>query len=153
MSGSSPPHFVADVMLGRLARWLRALGYDTLYERALDDDALARLARTPGRILLTRDVELTRRRGIRTLLVRDDRVSEQLTQVVSELRLATNAAFSRCIECNAVLQELTRDEAQPLVPPYVAATQTRFRRCPQCGKVYWRGTHWTHMRDLLDQLA
>lgn len=153
MDRSDSPRFLADVMLGRLARWLRALGYDVLYDRSLDDDALARLARAEERILLTRDVELTRRRGIQTMLVRDDRVSEQLKQVVNQLGLATNAAFSRCIECNAVLQELTRDEALPHIPPYVAATQARFRRCPQCGKVYWRGTHWTHMRDFFDQFT
>lgn len=144
--------FVADVMLGRLARWLRALGYDTLYDPTQDDDGLAQIARQEDRVLLTRDVELTRRRGVKAVLIADDRLSSQLRQVVRELGLSTQGAFSRCIECNVELDEMSRGQAQPLVPPYVFETQPRFRRCPRCAKVYWRGTHWTHMQKLLQDL-
>ncbi len=137
-------------MLGRLARWLRVLGYDTLYLPELDDAALARLARAEDRILLTRDRELARRKGLRVLLLQDDQVEQQLRIVVARLGLTANDAFSRCIQCNIMLEEVNREEARPLVPPFVYNTQTRFRRCPQCGRVYWRGTHWAHMVELLE---
>lgn len=149
---SDSPDFIADTMLGRLARWLRALGYDTVYDTALDDDALAQRAQSERRILLTRDVELTRRRGLRAILVRDDRVGHQLRQVVRELGLSTRGAFSRCLACNTLLQDITPQQAEPEVPPYAFKTQTRFRRCPHCGRIYWRGTHWTHMHELLKDL-
>jgi uncharacterized protein with PIN domain len=146
------PRFLADVMLGRLARWLRALGYDTLYEQSLDDTALAELARRENRILLTRDVELTRRRKLRAFLIHDDKVLRQLRQVVSAFDLKNTAAFTRCIECNTELASMERRDAAPLVPPYVFETQLLFRRCPRCGKVYWRGTHWMQMQNVVHGL-
>jgi uncharacterized protein len=146
------PRFLADVMLGRLARWLRALGYDTLYDATFDDAPLADMARQQDRILLTRDVELTRRRKLRVLLIDDDKVMLQLRQVVRAFDLSDTAAFTRCIECNAELQELDYADASTLVPSYVYQIQTRFRRCPHCGKVYWRGTHWTRMHNVLREL-
>ncbi|MGE5138361.1 MAG: Mut7-C RNAse domain-containing protein [Rudaea sp.] len=141
--------FVADAMLGRLARWLRVLGYDTLYSAEADDAALARQSRAEDRILLTRDRELAHRKGILVLWIKSDRVEEQLSQVVSQLGLASEDRFSRCIQCNVVLQELARPQAEGRVPPYVWTTQARFRECPQCRRVYWRGTHWARMEQTL----
>ncbi len=138
-------------MLGRLARWLRALGYDTLYDASWDDAALAEIARTQTRILLTRDVELTRRRGLRFVLIQDDKVLAQLAQVMRELALNDAGAFTRCIECNAELVQADADAIAACVPPYVLKTQTQFKQCPQCGKIYWRGTHWNHMRAVLQE--
>lgn len=146
----SSPRFIADVMLGRLARWLRALGYDTLYSSSMEDAGLARRALAEDRILLTRDVELTRRRGLKTILIIDDEVTRQLRQVVRAQHLSTQAAFTRCINCNTPLAECERAEAERYVPPYVLATQTRFRCCANCGRIYWRGTHWARMRAALD---
>ncbi len=146
----SAPRFVADAMLGRLARWLRALGYDTLYDAEAEDHALVRQALAQDRILLTRDVELARRRGVRIVLIADDRVENQLRQLVATLHLSASGAFSRCVECNTPLVDLPREQARPLVPPYVFVTQPHFRRCPRCGRVYWRGTHWAQMRAALE---
>lgn len=143
------PRFVADVMLGRLARWLRALGYDTLYDASWDDLLLANLARGEERILLTRDVELTRRRGLQFVLIQDDKLVAQLQQLRRELNLHDAGAFTRCIECNAELETATAEQAAAHVPPYVLKTQTRLKRCPRCEKIYWRGTHWNHMRAVL----
>ena len=137
-------------MLGRLARWLRILGYDTLYFSNADDATLARLALADDRILLTRDVELARRRGVRVILISGDQVENQLREIVNVLTLSAGEAFSRCLDCNALLVEFERTQARDLVPPYVFATQTRFRRCAICGKVYWRGTHWAHMLATLE---
>ena len=144
------PRFVVDAMLGRLARWLRVLGYDALYSADAEDSALVRRAMADDRILLTRDVELARRRGVRVLLISDDRVENQLHEVAKSLSLTAREAFSRCLNCNARLVDSDRAQARDLVPPYVFATQTRFRRCPNCGKVYWRGTHWAHMLATLE---
>lgn len=135
------PRFVADVMLGRLARWVRALGYDTLYDAAWNDAQLAEIARREQRVLLTRDVV--------SVLIADDKVMAQLAQLLRELNLDDAGAFTRCIECNAELQATAAAEIAGRVPPYVLTTQTQFKVCPQCGKIYWRGTHWNHMRAAL----
>lgn len=139
-------------MLGRLARWLRALGYDTLYDDSWDDVLLANMARREERVLLTRDVELTRRRGLVFVLIQADGVLAQLTQVVRALNLNDAGAFTRCIECNAELHDAQAETLTLRVPPHVLATQTRFKQCPRCGKIYWRGTHWNHMRDILEKM-
>ena len=144
--------FLADTMLGRLAKWLRLLGYDTAYRPELDDAALARLARVEQRVLLTRDMELTRRRGVPNVLIASDKTTEQLAQVFRELRLHAREAFTRCAECNVRLKAIDRDEAKARVPRYVWETQSRFRACPRCQRVYWRGTHWARILAQLEDL-
>jgi len=145
--------FLADNMLGRLATWLRLLGYDTAYLPHADDHELARVARAEGRVLLTRDVELTRRRGVRSVLIESEQVAAQLEQVFHALRLTAREAFSRCAECNVVLDTVIQESVRDDVPPYVFHTQERFRRCPRCRRVYWRGTHWARMLAQMDDLA
>ncbi len=144
--------FLADTMLGRLAKWLRLIGYDTAYRPDLDDGGLARLARADNRVLLTRDVELTRRRGLKFVLIESDRVSGQLKQVFAELNLHTREAFSRCGECNLPLEPVEKQAVRDRVPPYVYQTQTRFRACPRCQRVYWRGTHWARMISEIEDM-
>ncbi len=147
--------FLADNMLGRLATWLRLLGYDTSYIPHVDDPTLARIARAEDRVLLTRDVELTRRRGLRHLLIESEKVEAQLHQVFRAFDLSAREAFSRCAECNVPLEAIGKESVQLLVPPYVFQTHDRFQRCARCGRIYWRGTHWAHMvaqiEDLDDQ--
>ncbi len=137
--------FLADNMLGRLATWLRLVGYDTAYLPNADDPELARVARAEDRVLLTRDVELTHRRGVRTLLVESEQVEKQLSQVLHTFGLGVRQAFSRCAVCNIPLEPVDKSEVENDIPPYVRTTQDQFRRCPQCRRVYWRGTHWAHM--------
>jgi len=136
-----------DGMLGRLAKWLRLLGYDTAYFPDLDDNELVRLARAQGRVLLTRDRELTRRRGLNCLLVESDRLEEQIQQVISELDLETERPFSRCPVCNTPLQKVEKSLVKERVPPYVFRTQENFSLCPECNRIYWQGTHWDKMRQ------
>ncbi len=145
--------FIADTMLGRLAKWLRLLGYDTLYLPHADDPALARLARAQDRVLLTRDVELTRRRGFKHLLIESEKVEEQVAQVLRAFKLSAREAFSRCVECNQRLEAVSKESVRGIVPPYVFSTQERFRRCAQCGRVYWRGTHWARMVAQIEDLS
>jgi uncharacterized protein len=144
--------FLADNMLGRLATWLRLLGYDTAYLPEADDHELARVARAEDRILLTRDVELTRRRGVRHLLIESEQVNAQLRQVFHTLHLSTRDAFSRCAACNIALEGVNKEPVREQVPPYVFQTQTRFLRCRRCGKVYWRGTHWARIVAQIEDL-
>ena len=145
--------FLADNMLGRLATWLRLLGYDTAYLPAADDHALARVARAEDRILLTRDVELTRRRGVRHVLIESEKVADQLKQVFHALGLSARHAFSRCAECNLPLDPASKETVRSQVPPYVFQTQEHFLRCPRCQRVYWRGTHWARMMAQIQDLA
>lgn len=145
--------FVADAMLGRLAKWLRILGYDTLYSTEMDDADLAHLARREGRILLTRDTRLVKRRGLRYFLLESDMLEEQLRQVVRDLHLDVNdQAFSRCPSCNGLLDVVGKESVAGLVPAYVYATQDQFKRCPRCGRLFWRGTHWDRMKERLAKL-
>ncbi len=152
---NSAMKFLADTMLGRLATWLRLLGYDTAYLPEADDPELARRARAEDRILLTRDVELTRRRGIKSVLIASERIEEQLRQMAREQHLTARLAFSRCAVCNTPLEEVDKGTLKGAVPPYVFQTQTHFRRCPICHRIYWRGTHWARMlaqmEDALDR--
>jgi uncharacterized protein with PIN domain len=149
--------FVADSNVGRLARWLRAFGYDAAYAAHVDDRQLIAQAMAEGRVLLTRDVDLMHRRvvangTVRAVLLASDRVSEQLRQVVTELGLATGRELTRCLECNVELEPRPKADVTDRLPPYVRATQTRFSECPRCGRVYWPGTHWERMRERLAAL-
>jgi uncharacterized protein with PIN domain len=144
--------FLADNMLGRLATWLRLLGYDTANLPEADDAELARVARAEDRVLITRDIELARRRGIRPLLIESDKVEEQLRQVFRESNLTAQHAFSRCARCNVPLDQASKATVQNDVPPYVFQSQERFLRCPHCRRVYWRGTHWARMLARIENL-
>jgi len=146
--------FVCDAMLGRLAKWLRALGYDTAYRPEADDAEIIRLSWLEGRIILTRDTRLAARKVARRhLLIRDDEVDRQLRQVVGELNLKIGQdTFSRCLVCNRALEGIAKEAARGAVPPYVYATQSSFSRCPGCGRHYWKGTHWQRMMENLRKL-
>ncbi len=134
------PRLLADAMLGKLARWLRILGYDTLYMQD-DDVRIAQRARAEGRIVLTRDHGLAQRRGLCTLLINAQDLDTQLAEVVSALGRPVDAA-PRCMLCNGKLRCIPGEAARSSVPAYVAQTQTMFHRCAECGKIYWQGTHW-----------
>lgn len=144
--------FLADSMLGTLAKWLRILGYDTAYDAHLDDHQLVRLSRAEGRILLTRDTSLSQRKGLTCLLVESAVLEEQLAQVVRAFRLPLDHAFSRCPVCNAVLLDVSKHEAWGQVPPFVFQTQESFKLCAECNRFYWRGTHWQRMQESLQRL-
>lgn len=139
--GARLVRFVADSMLGKLGRWLRALGYDTLYLRHASDLELLRIARDEGRLLLTRDIRLARTARERGLLVQGERLDAQLREVVTALGLSGGGLLSRCLECNTPLAARTRDEVRGLVPAYTLETQSEFYACPGCGKVFWPGSH------------
>jgi len=140
-------------MLGRLATWLRILGYDAEYDRSADPVLLAR-ARREDRVLLTRDTRLLRRRGVPAhLFIRSDAVQEQVREVLAALRLPLEAAAGpRCLRCNVLLEPRSRAEVEDRVPDYVWASQAAFTGCPRCGRIYWPGTHRQHMREAMRAL-
>jgi uncharacterized protein with PIN domain len=150
--------FLADANVGRLGRWLRALGYDADYEPRLPDSGLVARARAEGRVLLTRDQELMRRRAVvggevRAILLRDGDLGGQLRQVARELGLSLDLALTRCLECNLELVPRSADEVAHRLPPRVRERQRRFTQCPGCGRVYWPGSHWERMRRRLAAMA
>jgi uncharacterized protein with PIN domain len=147
--------FLCDAMLGSLARWLRLFGFDAEFaDPSLDDREVARRARENGRWLLTRDHELAAA-GPRTMLVRSKDLENQLVEIFSRLGIEPdpNLDDPRCAECNGELEEVTTDDVRDLVPPYVLATATRFRRCDRCSRVYWPGTHTEKIRATLERVA
>ncbi len=148
--GPGPPRFVLDGHLGRLAAYLRLLGFDTRYDPQWDDGTLARYAGEEARFLLTRDQGLLKRGRVRFgYWVRHLRPQEQLQEVVHYLQLGRWAKpFTRCARCNTPLQDVPKAQVRDMVPAYVFRHHTRFRRCPGCGRVYWEGTHVTRLRAL-----
>jgi len=147
-----PVRLLADGMLGRLAKWLRLLGYDTAYDNAATDHELAHRARAEGRVLLTRDHELANRRGLHTLLIQSQVLEEQIQEVQDGLGPPPHPALSRCAVCNSALEPISPDQVADRVPPYVLRTHTEFRHCPGCGRVYWSGSHIQAMREALDAM-
>lgn len=139
--------FIADVMLGRLARRMRLLGLDVLYNRTLNDNEIIRLSLEQDRVILTRDKALSDRPlSENHLFINSDLVQEQVDQVLSSFPLETLLEpFSRCSECNDPLSRITREEAKDLVPQHVYENKYLFLRCPRCKRTYWQGTHVMRM--------
>ena len=130
-------------MLGKLARWLRILGYNTAYNAFAEDDALLRQAETEDRILLTRDGPLAERAPDgRCIRIAHDGLDDQMAQLVRALGLDLDReTFTRCLICNEPIVEAAPEAVKDRVPSYVYQTQTRFHRCPACNRIYWQGTH------------
>jgi len=143
--------FVADAMLGRLAKWLRILGYDTLYESDWDDLHLVRVARAQDRLVLTRNPKLARRKGVRVFLLDSDNLDHQMEQLRQILGLTGRKPFGRCPVCNEPLRPVDKEQARRRVPPYVFLKHNQFYFCPSCERFYWRGTHWEQMRERIER--
>jgi uncharacterized protein with PIN domain len=148
------PRFLADCMVGRLAKWLRAFGCDVVYDPFAEDGWIASQARESGRILLTRDTGMRYVYGVRTLFIHSDHVEEQLRQVVEETPLDLNLAQSltRCTVCNGELVTAARDDVWERIPSFIYLTQERYAVCPECARVYWMGTHVENMLARLREL-
>lgn len=154
---SNYPAFIADAMLGRLARWLRILGYDTLYNKDISDSDLIRIARQEGRIIITRDRGITAKKTIRGyIFITSDYISDQLREVFQTLSIRgfpRPEPFTRCPICNSQLQRLMKKDVSGLVPDHVYLNNSEFSSCPSCGRIYWRGSHEANMRRVIGDIA
>ncbi len=145
--------FVADMMLGRLVRWLRILGVDVLYLNPVEDRELLRLSRRDKRILLTRDTRLVQRRGVgEYLLLRDNDPMAQLKAVIRVYPPEPNRILTRCLRCNTPLTPSEKSDVRDEVPEYIYHTVSQFARCRSCDRVYWEGSHCQHMVETCRRL-
>ncbi len=149
--------FIADAMMGEVARWLRILGYDTLYNRNYTDYQILRIAEKTGRIIITRDRGLhnrARKRGLKSVYVSSHRVEERLAEVAAGagVRLHADPDRSRCPECNGPLRRVEdKGLVKDKVPPRALDAYDTFYICMVCGRVYWRGGHWRNIERVLGE--
>jgi len=146
------PKFAADRMLARLARWLRLLGADVIWDAQSDGAAMLRRARAEHRPLLTRDKRL--RTAPDVLYLESDDFRAQLRAVLARYPFdVARHAFTRCSRCNQELRRVAREAVGDRVPPYVYATQTSFALCDRCGRIYWEATHPQRARGEIHRLT
>ncbi len=145
------PRFVADVHLGKLARFLRLLGFDTRYGNSLGDAELVRISVRERRILLTRDLGLLKHKALtRAYWLRATDAEQQVREVVAALSLAGNSRpFTRCMSCNGSLEPVLRAAVTGRVPPRVHRYFRKFAMCRRCKRVFWRGTHFKRLTRLV----
>jgi len=143
--------FIVTKDLGRLARWLRIIGYDTVYYKEDDKSKLIIASLRDERIVLTRASSMPRSSGIRIVHVKENDVEKQLAQVVKELRLdiSEDRTFTRCVDCNEPLILVEKREVKDKVPQFVFQSQNEFKKCPACSKIFWKGTHWDLAKGFL----
>jgi hypothetical protein len=146
--------FVLDVHLGRLAAYLRMMGFDSLYRNDFQDRELARLSGAGERILLTRDRELLKRAVVtRGYYVRATSPRQQLAEVLRRFDLLDAAApFARCLACNGLLQPVAKEAVLELLPPRVREHHDEFLRCDACARVYWKGSHYARMQQIIEAI-
>jgi uncharacterized protein with PIN domain len=149
------PRFIVDHNVGKLARWLRMMGYDTRLFSGENDSHMVALAQKEDRVILTRDTQIMKRRVVTSgqvaaILIEGDDPERQIRQVITTLNLDPQSrAFTLCLECDHPLVARSKDEVADLVPPYVFRTQSQYMACPSCHRIYWRGTHWQAMTEKL----
>lgn len=139
--------FIADSMLGRLARWLRLLGFDTLYYPDISDVSLLKIARQQDRFILTRDTHFLHIKNLKDyLIINSNNTFEQLVEIIKALDIKVQS--SRCVRCNGILTGvMERHEVRGLVPEHIYMQFNRFQRCQDCGNVYWEGSHVKRFRE------
>ena len=146
--------FIADAMLGRLAKWLRLLGVDVLYYPDIEDREVIKISREQDRTILTRDTRMLQCRGVRdAVFIKSDHISQQLLELKDMLVLHDSDLGERCVACNGTLHEVSdRGEVQDLVPDYVYHNFESFMRCNGCGKVYWEGSHYKKISGRISEI-
>jgi len=150
--------FIADNNVGKLAKLLRMLGYDTLFFSQRDDNEMIRIALKESRVILTRDTQIMERRlvqdgKLKVILIRQDNPKVQLHETIRTLNLQYFRPFSLCLECNQALISRRKEDVQNLVPVRVLNRQSRYTECPLCHRIYWEGTHWQAMVKKLEDVG
>jgi len=150
--------FIVDNNVGKLAKLLRIMGYDTLFFNGQNDSHMIATALAEDRVILTRDTQIMKRRVItsgrlKAVLIESDEPEHQIRQVINILNLDCRfKPFTICLECNQPLLERSKEQVKGVVPPYVFKTQNQYMECPACHRIYWRGTHWQAMSKKLEKL-
>jgi uncharacterized protein with PIN domain len=147
------PRFVLDVHLGKLATYLRLLGFDTLFPENYDDANLARISEEEGRIMLTRDRGLLKRSNVtHGYCLRSTNSQEQLVEVLRRYDLAdATHPFTRCLRCNGVLDPVSKATIADRLKSNTHRYYDEFRQCRDCGQVYWKGTHYQRLLDVVEK--
>jgi uncharacterized protein with PIN domain len=157
MSNSSlDKRFIADEMVGKLARLMRMLGFDTIYHKEISDSRLIEISLSEKRTILTRDTRLVERVLVKDyVLIESGDPEIQLQELLKELHLAPDREkfLTRCLECNSILVDIEKEEIRGRVWPYTYATHDKFKICPVCGKIYWEGDHVKAMRKRFKDLG
>ena len=147
--------FLADHMLGKLAKELRMLGYNTVYYRGEGGYPFIKLAREDSRVILTRNSKLLPRTPEdRIVRIAQDKPSLQLKELIQKgyISFDEEKLYSRCLLCNALLDKISRDEVEGKVPDFIFYQNKEFSRCPKCLKIYWPGSHLDHMKLKMKEL-
>jgi uncharacterized protein with PIN domain len=151
--------FIIDINVGKLVRWMRMMGYDAILFNELDDGLMVKKAIAQGRIIITKDSEFMKRRAVsggrvKVVLVSGDDPEQQMKTVIRVLDLDKSLhPFTRCIECNSILINREKEQIKDEVPPRVLEKQDQYMECPNCHRIYWRGTHWQDMCRKLQLFA
>ena len=147
--------FIVDRMLGRLAKGLRMLGYDTVYYRGDNAYQMIKLAREEDRVILTRNAKLIPKRSEdRLVRIMEEKTPLQLKELIQMkvISLYEENLFSRCLLCNIPLDKIPREEAKGKVPDFIFYQQKEFSRCPRCLRIYWQGSHQENMQKKVKEL-
>ncbi|MEZ4729887.1 MAG: Mut7-C RNAse domain-containing protein [Caldilineaceae bacterium] len=152
--GADPIQFILDVHLGKPARWLRMLGFDTLYRNDYDDPEIVAIAAREGRTILTRDLGIMKRRAVTNgYHIQSTKPAEQLQEVLSRYNLLGQIKpFHRCIVCNGLLQEVAKKAVMAQLEPKTILYYDDFFQCMSCDRVYWRGSHFERMETFIETL-
>ena len=148
------PCFVAEKTLGKLAKWLRLLGFDTVYKSAQTGERLINTLEK-DRILLTRTRKMRKQLANRKLIfIESDHLEQQLNQVFNELGLSAKQIrpFTRCLQCNVLIVSVAKTDLWGRVPDFIYETHEQFNRCPQCERIYWPGSHTHRSLEKISQL-
>lgn len=146
--------FIVTKELGKLAKWLRILGFDTLYCTSSKKSVIIITSLQDNRIIITKNKRWGTRQGVRIVFIKSDFYKHQLKQVIETLGLGVNKDdfFMRCVLCNRLLEAIEKEKVRDRVPEYVLKTELSFVICPACQRIYWKGTHWGNVDEILSNL-
>ncbi len=148
------PQFIVDAALGKLAKWLRLLGYDTVVFPQEAGRKMLRLAAAEGRIVLTKRIDMVERQFSGCLyLIKDNDIVHQLNDIIDKfsLKIDKQKMFTICLRCNKKLHSVSAEEVRNQVPAYVFENCTRYNQCPSCHNIYWTGTHQRNALQFLEK--
>lgn len=144
--------FIADCHLGKLAKYLRAMGFDTLFFNTIDDNDLIELAKRDGRVILTRDRDLHKRESAPTFYLEPIDNLEQLKALEEHFSLKSYNLAGRCIVCNTQLNKIEKSKIEHMLPKKVKHMFSNYEICPTCKRIYWHGDHYNRMMSIIDSV-